>query len=99
MSYWFSDTHDKSDSWHWVGVASSLGQTIGLHREPRLPNLTAAHRRLWKRLWWCCVFRDRWISLGMGRPTRIRMSDCNLSQLTEDDLIDRTSPLLLEKAY
>ncbi|KAH7336484.1 fungal-specific transcription factor domain-containing protein [Rhexocercosporidium sp. MPI-PUGE-AT-0058] len=99
MSYFFSDAHDRSDSWHWVGVASSLCQTIGFHRDPGLLNVPAYYRRQWKRIWWCCVHRDRWISMGMGRPTRIKMADCNLSQLTEDDLVDPNSQLPSTERY
>ncbi|PKY06946.1 hypothetical protein P168DRAFT_278962 [Aspergillus campestris IBT 28561] len=95
MSYWFADTRDRSDSWHWVGVASSLGQTIGLHRDPGSSfNIPRFHRRQWRRVWWCCVHRDRWISLGMGRPTRIKMSDCDQPPLTADDLVDESSQVL-----
>jgi hypothetical protein len=87
MSYWFVDSQDRTDSWHWVGVASSLSQTIGLHRNPGSLNVPDIHRRLWKRVWWCCVYRDRWISLGMGRPSRINLDDCDLPMLTKEDLI------------
>lgn len=35
MSFCSSDTEDKTGPWHWIGVALSLCQTAGLHRNPR----------------------------------------------------------------
>ena len=98
MSYWFNDTHDRADSWHWVGVAISLAQTIGLHRSPSSSNVPTSQQRLWKRVWWCCFHRDRWIALGMGRPTRINNADCNVSILTVEDLVDTSPPSNLSEA-
>lgn len=44
-------------------------------------------QRLWRRLWWTCFFRDRWLSLTMGRPLRINMNDCNTIPPSADDML------------
>lgn len=99
MGYWYVDTYDRTNSWHWIGIASSLAQTIGLHREPVGGNIPDSHRRLWKRVWWCCFHRDRWIALGMGRPTRIHSDDCDTQLLTVLDLLNADiSPGLSDRA-
>ena len=98
MGYWYGNTDDRADSWHWIGIAVSLSQTIGLHRNPARSNVPESQRRLWKRLWWCCFYRDRFIALGMGRPMRIHLSDCDLEILTADDLIEPTLPFGLSES-
>lgn len=68
-------------SWHWTGIAIGLAQTIGLHRDPdakkKNSSISDGQRQLWRRLWWMCVFRDCWLALGMGRPMRISLEDCD----------------------
>ncbi|EXL68135.1 hypothetical protein FOPG_15787 [Fusarium oxysporum f. sp. conglutinans race 2 54008] len=76
MGFWYSDTEDRLGPWHWNGIAISLCQTVGLHREPdaslnHSQYRSSIDRHLWKRLWWCCFFRETWLSVGMGRPMRI----------------------------
>lgn len=43
-----------------------------------------------KRLWWCCILRDRIMALGLRRPMCIRPMDCDstLPGLTENDFED-----------
>lgn len=84
MGFWYADTEDRTGPWHWNGVAISLCQTIGLHRDPNpssssnhIKSISAVDRRLWQQLWWCCFYRETWFSAGMGRPMRIRLVDCN----------------------
>jgi hypothetical protein len=64
------------------GVAISWCQIIGPHRDPDAarvnPLVSPQRRHLWRRLWACCIFRDRWLSLTLGRPLRIRLSDCDM---------------------
>lgn len=79
MSTFSSDTEDKTGPWHWIGVAIGLCQTAGLHRSP---HPTAGHipqrrQRLWRLIWWSCVHQDAWFAVGMGRPMRVNLDDCD----------------------
>ena len=86
MTYWYETPDDQKDTWHWMGVAISLSHTIGLHRDPQNSvALDATRKKLWKRIWWSCVMRDRLVALGMRRPTRIKSEDCDVPMLTLDD--------------
>ena len=91
------DIEDKTESWHWMGIAISLSQTVGLHHDPdRLgynQRLSDHQRRLWRRIWWSCVFRDRWLSFGMGRPLRISMKACDAPMPTAEDVLSTSSGL------
>jgi hypothetical protein len=44
-------------------------------------------RHLWRRLWWTCFQRDRWLSLTLGRPLRIDLDDCDVPMPSVSDII------------
>ncbi|KAI0431833.1 fungal-specific transcription factor domain-containing protein [Xylaria sp. FL1042] len=92
MTYWYETPDDQKDTWHWMGVAISLGHTIGLHRNPANTNMPPERRKLWKRIWWSCFMRDRLIALGMRRPTRIKDEDFDVPMLTEEDFDIKALP-------
>lgn len=78
------------------GIAVNWCQIIGLHRDPdanRHNSLLSSQRRtLWRRLWASCLFRDRWLSLTLGRPLRIRLGDCDMPfPVAKDVLCDLDS--------
>ena len=100
MGFWYSDTEDRLGPWHWNGIAISLCQTVGLHREPdasldHSQYRSSIDRHLWKHLWWCCFFRETWLSVGMGRPMRINSvhadtpkPDAKASEILYSELTD-----------
>ncbi|GAB7325460.1 hypothetical protein MBLNU13_g09477t1 [Cladosporium sp. NU13] len=86
MTYWYETPDDQKDSHHWMGIAVSLAQTIGLHRNPaNSATIEPARQKLWKRIWWSTYMRDRLIALGMRRPTRIKAGDFDVPMLTVED--------------
>jgi hypothetical protein len=32
ISFWWGEPDEQKDSWHWLGIASSLAQSMGMHR-------------------------------------------------------------------
>ncbi|KAF2401407.1 hypothetical protein EJ06DRAFT_391149 [Trichodelitschia bisporula] len=85
LTYYYETPDDQKDTWHWMGVATSVAHTIGLHRNPERSNMSAKKTKLWKRIWWSTYMRDRLIALGMRRPTRIKTEDYDVPMLTLDD--------------
>ncbi|KAI9743768.1 MAG: hypothetical protein M1818_002501 [Claussenomyces sp. TS43310] len=89
LSFWFVDAEDVKQSWYWTGIAISISQTIGLHRDPdakrRNSALSDQQRRSWRNIWWSCLFRDSWLAFGMGRPVRINPKDCDCPMPTLQD--------------
>ncbi|KAJ4306404.1 hypothetical protein N0V88_001204 [Collariella sp. IMI 366227] len=85
MTYWYETPDDQKDTWHWMGVAISLAHTIGLHRDPAKTPMVPRKQKLWKRVWWSCLIRDRLVALGMRRPTRIKSEDFDVPPLLESD--------------
>ncbi|PON24374.1 cutinase transcription factor 1 beta [Trichoderma gamsii] len=82
MSHYYPSMVEQKHTWFWVHQAISLSQGLGLHRnagqEPQ--------HKLWARIWWACLVRDRLTTLGTGRPMHINSLDCTVPMLTLDDL-------------
>jgi hypothetical protein len=91
FSFWFQDAEDVKQSWYWTGVAISIAQTIGIHRNPdgngkkKNKAISERQRRNWRNLWWACFYRDTWLAFGMGRPLRINIDDCDCPMPTLED--------------
>ncbi|KAL5458709.1 hypothetical protein PMIN06_003173 [Paraphaeosphaeria minitans] len=85
LTYYYETPDDQKDTWHWMGVATSVAHTIGLHRNPDKTHMDSKRTKLWKRIWWSTYMRDRLIALGMRRPTRIKSEDFDVPMLTLDD--------------
>ncbi len=91
MSLWYSDTDDRTGSWHWMGIAIGLSQSLGFHRKSEEAVASGGVRIgptwLWRRIWWTCILRDRWLALGLGRPMRINMRDCDNPMPSAADMV------------
>ena len=85
MTTWYESPNDQKDTWHWMGIAISVATSIGLNRDPSRGQLEKGRQRLWKRLWWSTVMRDRLIAIGMRRPLRIKSQEHNVPMLALDD--------------
>jgi hypothetical protein len=92
LTYYYETPDDQKDTWHWMGVATSVAHTIGLHRNPERSNMDSKRTRLWKRIWWSTYMRDRLIALGMRRPTRIKTEDYDVPMITLEDFDLRPIP-------
>lgn len=96
LGFWFPGTENHTASWHWTGRAISIAQSLGLHRNSDAKQTNKAvsesRRRIWRRIWWACFFRDRWLSFGMGRPMRINEDDCDVPKPTTEDILGDLKP-------
>ncbi|KAL4786961.1 fungal-specific transcription factor domain-containing protein [Aspergillus varians] len=91
LGFWHSEVDEHAQPWYWTGVSISLCQILGLHRNPDGARYNAAiteqQRHLWRRLWWTCFLRDRWLSLTLGRPLRIDLDDCDVAMPAVADIL------------
>ncbi|KAL1989084.1 hypothetical protein VTN96DRAFT_5847 [Rasamsonia emersonii] len=85
LGFWWAGPEDQKDTWHWLGCAISLAQTLGMHRSTAQSGMSQRHRSLWKRIWWSIYVRDRHAAAALGRPCRIRDEDCDIELLTPED--------------
>jgi hypothetical protein len=91
LGFWHSSLDEHMQPWYWTGIAISLCQVLGLHRNPDESRynftVTEQQRMLWRRLWWSCFFRDRWLGLTYGRPMRINLKDCDTPMPLASDIL------------
>lgn len=75
---------------YWLSVAIHFARDAKAHQYYARSNLTYQERNIRKRLWWCCILRDRVISLGVRRPLQISPESFDVVQypLVEDDFAD-----------
>jgi Fungal specific transcription factor domain len=85
LCFWWQKPQDQKDTWHWLGCAISLAQTIGMHRSTVHSDLSQQTRSLWKRIWWSIYVRERHAAAALGRPFRIRDDDCDVEPLHDVD--------------
>ena len=82
MSHHYPSMAEQRHTWFWVHQAIGLAQGAGLHRDSG----DNPERKLWVRIWWACLVRDRLITLGTRRPMHINSLDCNVPLPTAADL-------------
>lgn len=68
----------ESDLWNRTGIAIRMAQDLGLHRDLRRKEVDTYAIELRRRLWGSCVAADRWVSLYLGRPLTIDLTDCDV---------------------
>lgn len=55
--------------------------------------MSETQQRLFRRIWWSCFIRDRWLSLVKGRPMRINIEDCDLPLPFIEDITNELNAL------
>ncbi|KAH9903732.1 hypothetical protein F4778DRAFT_735304 [Xylariomycetidae sp. FL2044] len=87
LTYWSPNwSHAmKKPNTAWLGIAIQNAKSSEAHLYSAMPNFSPAlepeqHKKqnVLKRLWWCCVIRDRILSLGMRRSLQISRAHFNL---------------------
>lgn len=66
--------HNKINTF-WLGIAIQFPKDAGAHHYHTVINISDHQKNALKRLWWCCILRDRIISLGVRRPLQINSAD------------------------
>ncbi|KAL4948931.1 fungal-specific transcription factor domain-containing protein [Aspergillus filifer] len=94
LTYYTTDAERSSNS-RWLRIAIRYAKKERAHlygQLPEGPTVLGVGRETsdLKRLWWCCMIRDRIISLGMRRPIQITPDDFDHHQpgLSFQDLED-----------
>ncbi|KAK6523665.1 hypothetical protein TWF281_001641 [Arthrobotrys megalospora] len=89
MSMWWTRYEEEKETRFWLQAAVLLSQRMGMHRSIRTGwGLGASERRMWKRIWWTLYSRDHITASSLGKPSLIRLSDCDVSDLEEDDFVE-----------
>ncbi|KAF3167911.1 hypothetical protein EYR41_011204 [Orbilia oligospora] len=89
MSMWWTRYEEEKETRFWLQAAVLLSQRMGMHRSIRSGwGLGVSERRMWKRIWWTLYSRDHITASSLGKPSLIRLSDCDVSELEEDDFVE-----------
>ena len=84
-SWWYASTSDQQDPWYFLGIAISLAQGIGLDQPSIHVTKDLRSRRLWRRIWWTIVGRDRIFAITSQKRIRIRDDEIQITSLTYSD--------------
>ena len=85
MTYWYDKPADTKGRTYWMRIALSFANDLGLGQNSELAMLSPHEQMLRRRLWWCCLMRDRLISLSELRPSNISTDETSLPVLSADD--------------
>ncbi|EWC47298.1 hypothetical protein DRE_03417 [Drechslerella stenobrocha 248] len=89
MSIWWTRYEEEKETRFWLQAAVLLSQRMGMHRSIRRGwGLGASEKRMWKRIWWTLYSRDHITASSLGKPSLIRLTDCDVSDLEEDDFVE-----------
>ncbi|PQM43872.1 hypothetical protein VE01_10768 [Pseudogymnoascus verrucosus] len=87
------DNHNRRINTFWLGVAIQFAKDANAPQYDLDQAITEKQRNVKKRLWWCCILRDRILPLGVRRPLFITNAhfDFGNSPLTANDLDEEIS--------
>lgn len=100
MTYWYGQQNDTKGRFYWLRTALSLSTDIGLDRQhqfqfPDQPN----RQRTRRKLWYCCLIRDKLLSITERRQNTHHGKELSLSLLQADDFEDPALTQALKKYY
>ncbi|OBT51741.1 hypothetical protein VE04_09296 [Pseudogymnoascus sp. 24MN13] len=86
LSY-YSTSSERHLNTFWLRIAIQSARADHAHHYDNDKSLTGYKRQMKKRLWWCCILRDRIMPLGLRRPLQITGNHLNSAGqgLTEED--------------
>lgn len=70
--------HKRVNSF-WLSIGIEFAKEAEAHRYHTNRSMTQSRRNTLKRLWWCCILRDRILPLGVRRPLHISPADFNFA--------------------
>lgn len=89
LTFWCGPEGEHRSIRHWADVTISHALEAGINLKSATKGLPPKQQGLLRRLWWCCYMRDRLVTctlaLGTNRLHRIRDSDFNTPELSEND--------------
>ncbi|KAI1119139.1 hypothetical protein F5Y14DRAFT_396631 [Nemania sp. NC0429] len=108
LTYWAPNWSlaAKKPNTAWLGVAIHNAKSAEAHMYSAMPTFSpvtepAMHKKqnALKRLWWCCIFRDRLVSLGMRRSIQVSRAHFDVDSNTRLGFADLASEVGQSKVY
>lgn len=83
----------------WLRVAIQYAQQERAHLHNQRTNISYADRQVRKRLWWCCILRDRILPPGVRRSIQITHTTFALQSSPPLNALDLEPDLSYSKVY
>ncbi|KAI0141635.1 hypothetical protein GGR57DRAFT_403338 [Xylariaceae sp. FL1272] len=108
LSYWSPNwSHaTKKPNTAWLGIAIQNAKSAEAHLYSAMPTFSAVlepieHKKqnILKRLWWCCVIRDRILPLGMRRSIQISRAHFDLDTNSALGYVDLADEVERSRVY
>ncbi|KAI0109037.1 hypothetical protein GGR51DRAFT_118512 [Nemania sp. FL0031] len=108
LTYWAPNWSlaAKKPNTAWLGVAIQNAKSAEAHIYSAMPTFSPVTEPIeykkqnsLKRLWWCCVFRDRLISLGMRRSIQVSRAHFDVDSNRSLGFSDLANEVGLSKVY
>lgn len=108
LTYWAPNWSlaAKKPNTAWLGVAIHNAKSAEAHMYSAMPTFSPVTESIMykkqnslKRLWWCCIFRDRLISLGMRRSIQVSRAHFDVDSNTSLGFSDLSSEVGHSKVY
>ena len=84
MTYWYGQQNDTKGRFYWLRTAMSLAMDIGLDRGDKL-SATDPQTPFRRRLWYCCIMREKLLSLTERRLGNLSDDRLDVSALQPED--------------
>lgn len=98
MTYWYGQQNDIKGRFYWLRTAFSLAIDIGLDRQHQFSS-QPDRQRLGRNLWYCCLIRDKLLSITERRQTAHSCNRESSETFEPVDLDDATFTQALNKYY
>ncbi|OQV01255.1 Fungal specific transcription factor domain-containing protein [Cladophialophora immunda] len=98
MTYWYGQQNDTKGRFYWLRTAFSLATDIGLDRQHQFSN-ESARQRMRRKLWYCCLMRDKLLSITERRQNAHRGQGENLDSIDPADFEDAAFSRALHQYY
>ena len=85
MTYWYDKPGDIKGRSHWMRIALSFANDLGLGKCSELTGMSPHQQKLRRKVWWCCLMRDRLISLSELLPSSIVTDEADFPALSAHD--------------
>jgi hypothetical protein len=82
LGQYLQSTNEPLQCWVFVGAATRMAQSLGLHLPETSTNVASIRQReILRRVWHACILMDRVLAMTYGRPTMISQAVASVTPL------------------
>lgn len=82
LGQYLQSTNEPLQCWVFVGAATRMAQSLGLHLSETSANVASIRQReILRRVWHACILMDRVLAMPYGRPTMISQAVASVTPL------------------